>query len=119
MCIVHNKCQTSLAAKIKEFPDKDEHLKYLKDRLCEDELSIQKFEGIIEEVVKYQIAQASVSNYLLEDMYRVTTLKMAEIKSQLAVHEVTVRSLELAGYKTIVEEANAWGEFIERPTGPT
>ena len=52
MHIVHNKCQPSSAEKIKEFPSKDEHLKYLKDRLREDELSIQKIKGITEEVVK-------------------------------------------------------------------
>ena len=40
MCIVHNKCQTSSVTKINEFPNKYEHLKYLKDRLCEEELSI-------------------------------------------------------------------------------
>ena len=44
---------------------------------------------------------------------------MVEIKSQLVVHEVTVRLLEPLDYKTIVAEAIAWGEFIERPTGPT
>ena len=56
MRIVLNKCQTSLAEKIKEFPDKEEQLKYLQDRLHEDELSIQKIEGITEEAVKYWIA---------------------------------------------------------------
>ena len=48
MHIVHNKCQPSSAEKIKDFPSKDEHLKYLQDRLREDELSIQQNEGIIE-----------------------------------------------------------------------
>ena len=81
--IVHNKCQTSSVAKIKEFPDKDQHLKDLQDRLQEDEQIIQKIEGIIEEVVKKWIKQASVSNFLLEDLYRVTPPKMAEIESQL------------------------------------
>ena len=44
---------------------------------------------------------------------------MAEIKSQLVVHEVIVKLLEPVDYKTIADEANAWGEFIERPVGPT
>ena len=35
------------------------------------------------------------------------------------MHEVIVRLLEPVDYKTIVEEANAWGEFIERPVGTT
>ena len=93
MHIVHNKCQTSSATKIKEFPGKDEHMKYLQDRLREDELSIQKIEGTNEEAVKKPIAQASVGNYLFEDLYRVTPPKMVERKSQLVVHEVTVKLL--------------------------
>ena len=60
----------------------------------EDELNIHKIEGITEEAVKNWIVQASVGNYLLEDLYRVTPPKMAEIKSQLAVHEVTIRLLD-------------------------
>ena len=33
MCIVHNKFQTSFVAKIKEFPNKYQHMKDLEDRL--------------------------------------------------------------------------------------
>ena len=44
---------------------------------------------------------------------------MAEIKSQLAMHEATVKLLEPVDYKTIAAEANAWGEFIERLDGRT
>ena len=44
---------------------------------------------------------------------------MAEIESQLVVHEVTVRLLEPVDYQTIAEGANAWGEFIERLARPT
>ena len=111
MHIVHNKFQTTSEARIKEFPEKYAHLKYLHDILCEDEQSIQKIEGTTEEVVKSWIAQAFVINYLSEDLYRVTPPKMAEIKSQLYVHEVTVKLLEPVDYKTIVAEANAWGKF--------
>ena len=60
----------------------------------EDELSIQTIEGINEKSIKFWIAKASVINCLLEDLYRVTPPKMAEIKSQLAVHEVTVKLME-------------------------
>ena len=87
--------------------------------MCDDELRIQKIEGINEEAVKNWITQDSVSNYLLEDLYRATPPKMTEIKSQLVVHEVTVKLLEPIDYKTIAEEANVWGEFIERPAGTT
>ena len=119
MHIVHNKCRTSSGTKIKEFPYKYEHLKYLQDRLCEDELSIQKTEGITKEVVKSQIAWASVSNYLVEYLYKVTPPKMEDRKLQIAVHKVTVKLLEPVDYKTIAAEANVWGELIERPNGPT
>ena len=85
----------------------------------EDEQSIQKIEGISEEVVKNWIAQTSISNYLLEYLYIVTPPKMTKIESQLVVHEVIVRLLEPLDYITIVEGANAWGEFIKRPAGPT
>ena len=52
MRTTHNKCQTSSGERIYEFPDKDDHLKYLQDRLHEDELSIQQIKGITEEVIK-------------------------------------------------------------------
>ena len=103
--------------KTEEFTNKDEHLKYIQGRLREDELSIQQIEGITEKAVKDWIAKASINNCLLEDMYRVTPPKMAEIKSQLAVHEVTIRLLEPFDYKTIVAEADALGEFIGIPAG--
>ena len=70
-------------------------------------------------MVKEWIAKELVSNSLLEDLYQVTLPKMAEIKSQLDVHEVTVRLLEPLDYKTSVAEADAWGKFIGRPTGPS
>ena len=47
----------------------------------EDEQSIQKIEGISEEVVKIWIAQAVVSNNLLEDLLRLTSPKVAELES--------------------------------------
>ena len=70
-------------------------------------------------MVETWIAQASVSNFLLEDLYRVTPPKLVEVESQLAVHEVIVRLLEPVDYKTIAEEENVWGEYISRPAGPT
>ena len=81
MFIMHNKCRTSSADKIKEFPGKYQHLKDLQDRLQEYEQRIQKIESIIEEVIKKWIAQDSVSNFLVEDLYILTPPKMAEIES--------------------------------------
>ena len=37
MCLVHNKCHISSEAKIKEFPDKYQNLKFVQDRFFEDE----------------------------------------------------------------------------------
>ena len=70
-------------------------------------------------MVETWIAQASVRNFLLEDLYRVTPPKLAQVDSQLAMHEVIVRLLEPVDYRIIAEELNAWGEYILRPTGPT
>ena len=92
---------------------------YLQDRLHEDEKNIQKIEIINEEVVKTQIAQAYISNYILEDLYRLTLPKVANVETQLVVHEVTVRLLEPIDYQTITKEANSWGEYISKPAGPT
>ena len=65
------------------------------------------------------VAQDAVSNFLLEDQLRVTPPKEAEIKSQLAIHEVTVRLLEPMDFKTIVAEAVEWKEFIGGSVGPS
>ena len=119
MLTTHNRCQTSASKRIQEFPDQEGHLKYLQDRLQEDEISIQQIKGITEKVVKNWVAQASVSNFFLEDLLRVTPPKAAEIKSQLDIHEVTVRLLEPIDFKTIVVEDNAWKEFIGGSVGPS
>ena len=44
---------------------------------------------------------------------------MANIKSQVAKHEVVVRFLEPSEFKTIVADANTWEQFtneVDRPT---
>ena len=64
MRTMHNKCQTSSVERIQEFQYKDGHLKYLQERLREDELSIQQIEGITEKAVKYWISKASIRNSL-------------------------------------------------------
>ena len=94
-------------------------MKYLQDKMHEDELSIQQIKGITEKVVKNWVSQASVSNFLLEHLLRVTPPKAVEIKSQLAIHEVTVRLLETIDFRTIAAEANAWKEFIGGSGGPS
>ena len=44
---------------------------------------------------------------------------MKEIESQLSKHEVAVHVLEPAEYKVISEQAQVWGVFIKKQTGPT
>ena len=94
-------------------------MKYLQDKVEEDELSIQKIKGITEKVVNNWVAQSLVSSFLLKYMVNITQPKAVEINSQLAIHEVTVRLLEPIDFKTIVAEVDAWREFIGETTGPS
>ena len=119
MRLTHNKCQIPSAAKIKDFPYKEQHLKFLQDRLLEDEQYILKMDVIKEEDVKTWIVQASVSSHLLEDLYKLTPPNVIEVESQFVVHEVSVRLLYPKDYQTISEEANAWDDYISRPARPS
>ena len=92
---------------------------FLQDRVYEDEQYIQKMEVISEEDVKTCLAQGSIRNHLMEDLYRLTPAKVTCVESQLAIHEVTVMLLEPLDYQTITTEANASGEYISNPAGPT
>ena len=94
-------------------------MKYLHDRLQEDELHIQLVKGLNEKVIKCLVAQAAVSNCLLEDRLQVTPPKVADIKTQLSKHEVTVRFLEPSNFETIASDAVAWKQFRNELTGPT
>ena len=94
-------------------------MKYLQDRLQEDELRIQQFKCITEKVVKSLVAQAAVNNFLLEYQLRVIPPRVAEIKSQLAIYEVIVRLLEPMDFKTIATEVAAWKDFIGGSVGPS
>ena len=62
--VIHNKCQTSSAKRLHEFPAHEKHLKQLHDWLQEDELNIQLIKGLNEMVIKSMVAQAVVSNFL-------------------------------------------------------
>ena len=61
MLATHNRCQTSAAKGIQEFLDWEGHLKYLQDRLQEDELRIQQVKSITEKVVKCLVAQEVIA----------------------------------------------------------
>ena len=115
----HNRCQTSVAKRLQEFAGQQEHLKYLHDRLQEDDLNIQQIKCLNEKIVKGLFAQAAVNNFLLEDHLRVTPHKVAEIRSQLAVLEVSVIILEPMEFRTIAIDAASWNKFVDGLVEPT
>ena len=57
-------------------------------------MGTQLIKSLDERVLKNVIAQVAVSNCLLEDQLRVLPARMANIKAQVAKHEVTIRFLE-------------------------
>ena len=65
------------------------------------------------------VAQVAVINCLQEDQLRVTPQRVAEIKSQLVVHEVSVRILDPMDFRAIAKDAAAWKQFMDGLGGPT
>ena len=104
----YNHCQTSSKKGLDELPEHEEYLKQLQARWWEDELGIQLIKSLDGRVLKNVIAQAAVSNHLLEDQLRLIPVRMANIKAQVAKHEVTIRFLEPSEFETIVTDANIW-----------
>ena len=119
MCSTQNKCQASAATQVQYFPDKDQHLKNLQDKLKIDEESIQKIEIIREEEIRVWVIQPSVHKYLFKELLMQTSPKVKEIESHLSKHEVFSRLLERVDYQVIREEAHACGIFIKKSVGPT
>ena len=72
-----------------------------------------------DKIVNSLVSQVVVNNCLLEDQLRVTPQKVAEIKSQLVVHEVSVIILEPMDFRSIAEDAAAWKQFVDGLVGPT
>ena len=70
-------------------------------------------------MLKNVISQATVSNHLLEDQIQLIPAKMANIKAQVAKHEVTIRFLEPSKFETTMTDANTWKQFINEVVGPT
>ena len=70
-------------------------------------------------MLKNVIAQAVVSNYLLEDQIRLLPTRMEDIRAQISKHEVTVKFLEPAEFEIIASDAKAWKQFIADLIGPT
>ena len=115
----HNRCQTYSTKCLQEFPAQEDHLKYLDDRLKEDEINIKLVKGLNENVIKILVAQATDTNFLLEDQLRVTPSRVEDIKSQLSKPEVTARFLDPTNFETIVVDVVAWNQFMNESIGPT
>ena len=56
---------------------------------------------------------------MLEYQLRVTPQRVAEIKSQLAMHEVSVRILEPMDFRAIAEDVAEWKQSMDELAGPT
>ena len=78
---VHEKCQLYLVAKITDLPKKDQHMTHLQDRLQEDVQYLQKIEVVNEEDINTWVGQASVSNYILENMCRSAAEKVTCVET--------------------------------------
>ena len=91
----------------------------MEDKLQEDELNIQLVKGLDAKVIKSLVAQAAVINFLLKYFLRVTPERVADIKGQLAKHEVTVIFLEPTDFETIASDASSWKQFVDSLTRST
>ena len=76
-------------------------MKYLHDRLQEDEINIQFINGLDEKVIKNLVAQAVVSNFLLENQFRVTPKRVADIKE--------------GSFPSTRSQVDFWSQQISRP----
>ena len=75
-------------------------------------MGIQLIKSMDERLLKNVISQEAINNHLLEDQLRLLLARMANIKSQVAKHEVTIRFLEPSEFETIVTNSNTWKPFI-------
>ena len=117
--ITYNRCQTSVKRRLEEFLDHEGFLKKLQERWKEDEKCTQLVKGLDEKVLKTAIAHATISSHLLEDQLRLILARVANIKSQVAKHEITIIFLEPSRFKTIATYANIWKKIINDMVGPT
>ena len=75
--------------------------------------------GVDAKVINILVAQAGVSNCLLEDLLGVTLARVAYIKGQLEKHEVMVIFLEPIDFQTIASDASTWKQFVDSLTRST
>ena len=94
-------------------------LKQLQEQWQGDEQAIQLVQGLDDKVLKTAIAQAKVSNHLLEDQLHLILNRMVKIKSQVSKHDITIIFLEPSGFENIATDANAWKKFMNEQAGPS
>ena len=117
--ITYNHFQTSAKKRLEELPDHEGFLKQLQEIWKEDEQGIQLVKGLDEKVLKIAIAQATVSNHLLEDQLHLIPAKVANIKSQATKYEITIRFLEPSRFETIAKNENVWKKFMTDQARPS
>ena len=115
--IIYNRCQTYAKRRLEEFPDHEGFLKQLQVICLEDEQSIQLVKGLDEKVLKTAIAQAAVGGHLLEDLLWLIPSRVANMRSQTAKHEITIRFLKPFGFESIASKANVWNKFMNNQIG--
>ena len=101
-----------------DLPHHEDYLQQLHTRFQEDKLNIQSIKKLDERVLENVIAQAIVTNYLLEDQFQLLPARMADIKAQSSKHEVTIIFLEPTEFEIIASDAKAWKQFIVDLNGP-
>ena len=105
--------------RLEELPEHEIFLKQLQERCNEDEQAIQLVKRLDEEVLKTEIAHATVSSHLLEDQLRLFLARVVSIKAQAAKHEITIRFLEPSSFENIAVDANAWKRFMNEQGDPS
>ena len=100
-------------------PDHEGFVRQVQVRWKEDEQGIRLVKGLDEKVLKTAIAHVAVSSHLLEDQLHLIPSRVANIKSQVAKHEITIIFLEPSGFETIATDANVWKKFINDQSRPT
>ena len=76
-------------------------------------------DAFIEEGIHYFVGQDSVNAYLLEDICKIVADEVADIETQLLIHELSLRFLDPIKYNTIALEVNACASYISSVVGPT
>ena len=114
MFLTYNQCQTSVVKRLEALPEHEMFLKQLQERCSKDEQALQQVKELDEKILKTEIAHATVSIHLLEDLMRLIPAKIAGVKAQAAQHEITIKILEPSSFENIAAKANIWRNFMNK-----